>query len=325
MPRRYQSRYYDKKNVLLTGGAGFIGSHLGERLLALGARVTTVDNLITGQKKNIAKFLSNRKFSYSKGDVVRDEIPRKNYHLIFHLASPASPEHYLAHPLETLRTNSQGLENVLRLAKSRGARVLSASTSEVYGDPLEHPQKETYYGNVNSIGPRSVYDEGKRYAESLIMTYHRLYKTEIRIARIFNTYGPRMATRDGRVIPSFLESLKKKKPFLMFGNGRQTRSFCYVDDLVDGLLSLMAGRYSNPVNIGSPREITIRTLARIMARIAGVKLKLRWKPAMTNDPLKRKPDITLARKLLGWRPQVSLEEGLRLTIESSLGRILKKG
>ncbi|QSQ26529.1 SDR family oxidoreductase [Pyxidicoccus parkwayensis] len=303
------------KRVVVLGGAGFVGSHLCERLLDDGAAsVVAVDNLITGNEQNLVTLKPRAGFEFVKADIV-EGIPVKGpVDYVFNMASPASPIDYAELPLETLRVGSIGTENGLKLAEANKAVFLMASTSEVYGDPLVHPQREDYWGNVNPIGPRSVYDEAKRYAEAVTAAYGRSRGVQVRIVRIFNTYGPRMRLNDGRVVPAFVGQALKGEDFTVFGNGSQTRSFCYVKDLVDGLVRLMLSDETNPVNIGNPREMTIRQFAEAVRQAAGGGGKIIEKPLPKDDPKQRQPDITRARTLLGWEPKVPLEEGLRETI-----------
>ena len=303
------------KRVVVLGGAGFVGSHLCERLLDDGAAsVVAVDNLITGNEENLRTLKGRPGFEYVKADIV-EGIPVKGpVDYVFNMASPASPIDYAQLPLETLRVGSIGTENGLKLAEANKAVFLMASTSEVYGDPLVHPQREDYWGNVNPIGPRSVYDEAKRYAEAITAAYGRSRGVQVRIVRIFNTYGPRMRLNDGRVVPAFVGQALKGEDFTVFGDGSQTRSFCYVRDLVDGLVRLMLSDEPNPVNIGNPREMTIRQFAEAVRTAAGGGGKIIEKPLPKDDPKQRKPDITRARTLLGWEPKVPLEEGLKETI-----------
>lgn len=302
------------KRVVVLGGAGFVGSHLCERLLDDGAAaVTAVDNLITGNEENIRTLQGRPGFGYVKADII-DGIPVKEpFDYMFNMASPASPIDYANLPLETLRVGSIGTENGLKLAEANKAVFLMASTSEVYGDPLVHPQREDYWGNVNPIGPRSVYDEAKRYAEAVTAAYGRK-GVQVRIVRIFNTYGPRMRLNDGRVVPAFVGQALKGEDFTVFGDGSQTRSFCYVKDLVDGLVRLALSDEPHPVNIGNPREMTIRQFAEAVRTAAGGGGSIIEKPLPKDDPKQRQPDITRARTLLGWEPKVPLEEGLRETI-----------
>lgn len=303
------------KRVVVLGGAGFVGSHLCERLLDDGAAsVIAVDNLITGSEQNLRTLTGRPGFEYVKADII-EGIPVKGpLDYVFNMASPASPIDYAELPLETLRVGSIGTENGLKLAEANKAVFLMASTSEVYGDPLVHPQHETYWGNVNPIGPRSVYDEAKRYAEAITAAYGRSRGVQVRIVRIFNTYGPRMRLNDGRVVPAFVGQALKGEDFTVFGDGSQTRSFCYVKDLVDGLVRLMLSDETSPVNIGNPREMTIRQFAEAVRAAAGGGGKIIEKPLPKDDPKQRQPDITRARTLLGWEPKVRLEEGLKETI-----------
>ena len=303
-----------KKRILVTGGAGFLGSHLCERLVREGHEVLAVDNFFTGRRANVAHLLKEPNFELMRHDVT---IPLYvEVDQIFNLACPASPVHYQFDPVATTKTSVHGAINMLGLAKRTKARILQASTSEVYGDPTVHPQTEDYRGNVNTIGPRACYDEGKRCAETLFFDYYRQHKTEIRVMRIFNTYGPRMHPNDGRVVSNFIVQALKGEPITIYGEGSQTRSFCYVDDLIEGMIRLMnVDNFTGPVNIGNPRELTIRELAEmVLAKIGGAS-KLIKKPLPEDDPLQRKPDITLAKaKLGGWDPKVKLEEGLEKTI-----------
>jgi UDP-glucuronate decarboxylase len=300
------------KRILVTGGAGFLGSHLCERLVAGGADVICLDNLFTGRRRNIEPLLDQHAFEFVRHDVCE----RFNLEVdeIYHLACPASPVHYQRNPVRTIRTCVQGTLNVLDLAREVRARVLIASTSEVYGDPLVHPQVESYWGNVNPIGPRACYDEGKRCAEALAVSYARQYAVPVRIARIFNTYGPRMLEDDGRVVSNFIVQCLRQRPITIFGDGNQTRSFCYVDDLIEGFLRLMASEESDPVNLGNPREFTMLELARAVRELTGVMSELVHEPLPKDDPTRRRPDITRAVELLGWSPTVELEDGLRRTI-----------
>ena len=303
----------DKKRVLVTGAAGFIGSHLCEYLLDRGCSVVGMDNLITGDIANIER-LAGRDFVFVKHDVTNYLHLDGPLDFIYHFASPASPIDYLRVPIQTLKVGSLGTHNALGLAKAKGARILLASTSEVYGDPLVHPQPESYWGNVNPVGPRGVYDEAKRFAEAMTMAYHRVHGVETRIVRIFNTYGPRMRVEDGRAIPAFLSQALKNADVTVFGDGTQTRSLCYVTDLVEGIYRLMGSEVSDPVNIGNPREMTIRQLAEEIIRITGSQSRIVLQPLPVDDPKVRQPDITRARTLLGWEPKVSLDDGLRSTI-----------
>ncbi len=300
--------------VVVTGAAGFIGSHLCETLLDRGDSVIGIDNLLTGDLANVAH-LRDRDFQFVRHDVTNYIDVSGPVDFIYHFASPASPVDYLELPIQTLKVGSLGTHNALGLAKAKGARLLLASTSEVYGDPLEHPQKETYWGNVNPIGPRGVYDEAKRFAEAITLAYHRYHGVQTRIVRIFNTYGPRMRLRDGRAVPAFMSQALRGEDVTVFGDGTQTRSFCYVTDLVDGILRLMASDTSDPVNIGNPHEVTIEEIARTIIRLVGSKSQIVYRPLPVDDPKQRRPDITRARTILGWEPKVKLEEGLMRTVD----------
>lgn len=301
--------------IVLTGGAGFIGSHLADRLVAEGHEVIAVDNLITGFEENIAHLLGNPLFSYLRQDITLPfDIPGQ-VDWVLNLASPASPIDYLRLPLETLRVGSYGTHNTLDLARAKGASYLLTSTSEVYGDPQVHPQPESYWGNVNPNGPRSVYDEAKRYAEAATMAYHREFGLDVRIVRIFNTYGPRNRVDDGRVVPTFINQALRNEPLTVFGEGRQTRSFQYVDDLVEGLRLLMERGNHQPVNIGNPNEMTILQFARLIIDLTGSASEIVYRPLPVDDPQIRQPDISRARDLLGWEPRVPVEAGLQRTID----------
>jgi dTDP-glucose 4,6-dehydratase len=299
--------------ALVTGAAGFIGSHLSEYLLDKGLSVIGMDNLITGDVANI-EHLTGRDFVLVKHDVTHYIAVEGPLDYIFHFASPASPIDYLRIPIQTLKVGALGTHNALGLAKAKGARLLLASTSEVYGDPLVHPQREDYWGNVNPIGPRGVYDEAKRFAEAITMAYHRYHKVETRIVRIFNTYGPRMRVEDGRAIPAFMSQALRGEDVTVFGDGSQTRSLCYVSDLVEGIYRLMLSSTSDPVNLGNPEELTIRELARRVVALAGGSSRIVEKPLPVDDPKVRQPDISRARTLLGWEPRVPLDEGLPKTL-----------
>ena len=299
--------------ALVTGAAGFIGSHLSEYLLDRGLSVIGMDNLATGDVANI-EHLTGRDFVFVKHDVTNYVAVEGPLDYVFHFASPASPIDYLKLPIQTLKVGSLGTHNCLGLAKAKGARFLIASTSEVYGDPLVHPQREEYWGNVNPVGPRGVYDEAKRFAEAITMAYHRAHGVETRIVRIFNTYGPRMRVQDGRAIPAFLSQALRGEDVTVFGNGSQTRSLCYVSDLVDGIYRLMMSDTPDPVNIGNPHELTIRALAERIVALAGSKSRIVERPLPVDDPKVRQPDITRARTILGWEPKVSLDEGLPRTL-----------
>lgn len=302
------------KKILITGGAGFLGSHLSERLLLEGNEIYCLDNLYTGNKNNIAHLMPNPRFEFIPHDITYPfDI---NVDEIYNLACPASPIHYQLDPVATVRTNVLGSINMLNLAKKTGAKILQASTSEVYGDPLQHPQTESYWGNVNIIGPRSCYDEGKRCAETLFMDYWRQYGLKIKIIRIFNTYGPRMHPNDGRVVSNFIVQSIKKDFITIYGEGKQTRSFCYVDDLIDGIIKTMNTNDDivGPINLGNPKEFTIMELADLVAKTTGNPFKIDFKPIPTDDPKQRKPDITIANSVLNWTPKVSLEQGLEKTV-----------
>ena len=300
--------------AVITGGAGFLGSHLCERLLAEGHEVVCVDNLVTGRKDNIAHLLKRPDFQFQEHDVSRPFEVEGPVDFVLHFASPASPIDYLELPIQTLKVGSLGTHNSLGLAKAKEARFLLASTSEVYGDPKEHPQKESYWGNVNPVGPRGVYDEAKRFAEAMAMAYHRYHGLEVRIVRIFNTYGPRMRVRDGRVVPAFIQQALTGEPMTVFGAGQQTRSFCYVDDLIEGIWRLLMSDLREPCNIGNPHEMTILEFAETIKAAVGSTSAIVFKPLPVDDPQTRQPDITLARARLGWEPKVSLAEGLTSTI-----------
>jgi len=300
--------------VVITGAAGFIGSHLAEALLDRGYSVIGIDNLLTGDVANIAH-LANRDFEFLKHDVTNYIYIDGPVDYVLHWASPASPIDYLELPIPTLKVGALGTHKALGLAKAKGARFVLASTSEVYGDPLEHPQKETYWGNVNPIGPRGVYDEAKRFAEAMTVAYHRYHGLDAKIVRIFNTYGPRMRVRDGRAVPAFISQALRDEDVTVFGDGSQTRSFTYISDLVDGIIRLMLSDVNDPVNIGNPRETTIREIAETIIRMTGSKSRLVYRPLPVDDPKVRQPDITRARTLLGWEPHVQLEQGLETTID----------
>ena len=303
----------NSKTVLITGAAGFLGSHLCDRFIAEGFRVLGMDNLITGDLKNIEHLKESEQFTFIHHDVTTFvEVPGP-VDYILHFASPASPIDYLKIPIQTLKVGSLGTHNLLGLAKDKKARILIASTSEVYGDPLVHPQKETYYGNVNTIGPRGVYDEAKRFQESMTMAYHRFHGLETRIVRIFNTYGPRMRLNDGRVIPAFMGQALRGEDITVFGDGSQTRSFCYVDDQIEGIYRLLMSDYSDPVNIGNPNEISILDFAKEIVRLTGSDQKIVFKPLPQDDPMQRQPDITMAKEVLGWSPKVARAEGMERT------------
>ncbi len=299
--------------IVITGAAGFIGSHLSETLLDRGHSVVGIDNLITGDLANIGH-LTGRDFVFVKHDVTNFIHVDGPVDIVFHWASPASPIDYLEWPIPTLKVGALGTHKALGLAKAKGARFVIASTSEVYGDPLEHPQKETYWGNVNPVGPRGVYDEAKRFAEAMTMAYHRYHGVDAKIVRIFNTYGPRMRVNDGRAVPNFISQALRGEEVTIFGSGTQTRSFCYVSDLVDGILRLVESDLNDPVNIGNPHEMSIEEMARLIIRMTGSSSPIVFKDLPTDDPKVRQPDITRARTLLGWEPKVPLEQGLTSTI-----------
>ncbi len=303
------------KKILITGAAGFLGSHLCDRFIKEGFYVIGMDNFITGDKKNISHLTKNPNFEFIEHDVTEFIKIDGELDYVLHFASPASPIDYLKIPIQTLKVGALGTHNLLGLAKAKNARLLIASTSEVYGDPLVHPQTEEYYGNVNTIGPRGVYDEAKRFQESITMAYHRFHGLETRIVRIFNTYGPRMRLNDGRVIPAFMGQALRGEDITVFGDGSQTRSFCYVDDQVEGIFNLLFSDYSYPVNIGNPHEITIKDFAEEIIKLTGTDQKIIYKPLPADDPMQRQPDITLARKLLNWEPKVDRAEGMKITYD----------
>lgn len=304
-----------KKRILITGAAGFLGSHLCDKFINEGYEVIGMDNLITGDRKNIEHLFKKEEFEFYHHDVTKFVHVAGKLDYILHFASPASPIDYLKIPIQTLKVGSLGTHNLLGLAKEKKARILIASTSEVYGDPLVHPQNEDYYGNVNTIGPRGVYDEAKRFQESITMAYHRYHGLETRIVRIFNTYGPRMRLNDGRVIPAFIGQALRGEDLTVFGDGSQTRSFCYVDDQIEGIYRLLLSDYSYPVNIGNPNEITIKDFAEEIIKLTGTSQKIVYKPLPEDDPMQRQPDITRAREILGWDAKVSRSEGMKKTYE----------
>lgn len=308
--------------ILLTGVAGFLGSHLAERLLKEGHEVLGVDNLSTGQRQNCQRLLSYPGFRFLEADVVRPLQVEGPLDWVMHFASPASPPRYLKLPIETLLVNAEGTRHLLDLARAKGARFFLASTSEVYGDPLVHPQPESYWGNVNPIGPRSIYDEGKRYAEALTLAYHRTYGLPVRIVRIFNTYGPYMDPEDGRVVSTFIVKALKGEPIPVFGNGSQTRSFCYVDDLMEGIRRLMEVDYPYPVNLGNPEEYRVLELAQLVKELTGSTSPIVFHPLPEDDPKQRRPDISLAKKLLRWHPSISLREGIMQSLSYFRGVVL---
>ncbi|MFH1540659.1 MAG: UDP-glucuronic acid decarboxylase family protein [Elusimicrobiota bacterium] len=301
--------------VLITGGAGFIGSHLCDRFIRDGHYVTCMDNLLTGSLKNIAHLKKEKKFKFVKHNVTKHITVNGSVDAILHFASPASPIDYIKLPIQTLKVGSLGTHNALGLAKEKKARFLLASTSEVYGDPLVHPQKESYWGNVNCIGPRGVYDEAKRFAEAITMAYHRIHKVDTKIIRIFNTFGERMRLNDGRVVPNFIYQAIKGMPLTIYGSGRQTRSFCYVSDMVDGILRLLMSSANEPVNIGNPDEYSILEFAKIILKLTNSKSKIVFEKLPVDDPKMRQPNISRAKKILKWSPKVSIEEGIEKTIK----------
>lgn len=300
--------------LVVSGAAGFIGSHLCDRLIAEGHEVIGVDNFLTGSRRNLEHLLEHPRFCLLEQDVTQPFAVSGPVDGVLHLASPASPKDYLEHPIETLEVGSLGTRNLLELARRHQARFLLASTSECYGDPLEHPQSETYWGNVNPVGPRSCYDESKRFAEALTMAYHRVWGLRTSIARIFNTYGPRMQLDDGRVVPSFIDQALAGGPVVVYGDGSQTRSFCYVSDMVEGLYRLFFSEERYPVNLGNPEEMTIREFAEYICQLTGIAARIEYAPLPEDDPKRRRPDISKARRVLGWEPRVPLEEGLRETL-----------
>ena len=303
------------KRVLVTGAAGFLGSHLCDRFIKEGYSVIAMDNLITGDLRNIEHLFKLPQFEFYHHDVTKFIHIPGHLDYIMHFASPASPIDYLKIPIQTLKVGAMGTHNCLGLAKAKGARMLVASTSEVYGDPLVHPQTEEYWGNVNPVGPRGVYDEAKRYMESITMAYHTFHGVETRIVRIFNTYGPRMRLNDGRALPAFIGQALRGEDMTVFGDGSQTRSFCYVDDLVEGIYRLLLSDYAKPVNIGNPNEISLKDFAEEILALTGHKVKIAYKPLPVDDPKQRKPDITKAQTLLGWEPKVGRAEGLKITYD----------
>ncbi len=303
------------ERALVTGGAGFLGSHLCDLLLERGFAVTAMDNLITGDTANIVHHLGNPNFSFVKYDVTEYLYLRHRVDYVYHFASPASPIDYLQYPIQTLKVGSLGTHKTLGLAHAQNATYLLASTSEVYGDPLVHPQTEEYWGNVNPVGPRGVYDEAKRFAEAMTMAYHTAHGVDTKIVRIFNTYGPRMRKNDGRVVPTLIDQALKNEPLTVYGDGSQTRSFCYVSDLIEGIFWLAMSDEHKPVNIGNPHELTVLQFAETIIRLTGSKSEIVHRPMPVDDPRQRRPDITKARNLLGWEPKVDLDEGLLTTID----------
>jgi dTDP-glucose 4,6-dehydratase len=313
------------KRAVITGGAGFLGSHLCDRLIAEGCAVVCVDNLLTGRMANLGHLLERPELEVLAHDVTKPFTIDGTVDFVLHFASPASPIDYLELPIQTLKVGSLGTHNSLGLARAKGARFLLASTSEVYGDPKEHPQKETYWGNVNPVGPRGVYDEAKRFAEAMTMAYHRYHGLDVRIVRIFNTYGPRMRVRDGRVVPAFIQQALTGAPLTVFGEGRQTRSFCYVDDLIEGIWRLLMSDLVEPCNIGNPHEMTILEFAETIRAAVGSASPIVFRPLPVDDPQTRQPDISLARQRLGWEPKVSLEKGLESTVAYFRGVLVEQG
>ena len=313
-----------QRRALITGGAGFLGSHLADALLAEGWNVVVVDNLLTGRPANLAHLSREPRFEFIEKDICQPfDFGKVEY--VFHFASPASPEDYHAHGIETLQVGSIGTFHALEVARKYGAKYLVSSTSECYGDPLEHPQKETYWGHVNPVGPRSVYDEAKRFTEAATVAYRRYHNVDVRIARIFNTYGPRMQIRDGRVVPNFMRQALTGQDLTVYGNGSQTRSFCYVSDEIDGFLRLAKSEEHMPVNIGNPNEFTILECAQLVLKITGSRSRIRHEPLPQDDPKQRRPDITKARELLGWEPKIDLETGLRLSLDYFKNAVAAEG
>jgi dTDP-glucose 4,6-dehydratase len=322
MPKRTKRANASKQPTsVITGGAGFLGSHLTDLLLSRGHRVIGIDNFVTGTVDNIAHLAGNSNYKFIQQDVTEFLFLDGPVDYVWHFASPASPIDYLELPIQTLKVGSLGTHKALGLAKEKGARFLIASTSEIYGDPLVHPQTEDYWGNVNTIGPRGCYDESKRFAEALTMAYHREHSIETRIVRIFNTYGPRMRLNDGRVVPAFVSQALQNKPITVFGKGTQTRSFCFCADLIEGIYRLMMSSHSQPVNIGNPREMTMLEFAESIIEATGSRSKIIFKPLPQDDPKQRRPDITRARSWLRWEPKIRLEDGLKSTIEYFRGKI----
>jgi len=308
------SKPWKFKRVLVTGGAGFLGSHLCERLLLEGSSVVCVDNFLTGARSNIAHFFGHPRFRFIQHDVTQDLFIQGALDAVLHFASPASPLDYHDHPIPTLKVGALGTHKMLGLAKAKGATFLLASTSEVYGDPQVHPQPESYWGHVNPVGPRGVYDEAKRFAEALTMAYHRVHRIPVRIVRIFNTYGPRMRARDGRAIPAFITQALRSQSITIFGRGSQTRSFCYIDDLVEGLIRFLKSSHNGPMNLGNPQEMSVKEMAEMIRRLCRSRSRIIFKGLPEDDPKVRRPDITLAKKTLGWQPRITAEEGIMRTI-----------
>jgi len=306
--------------TIVTGGAGFVGSHLCEYLVERGHKVVCVDNLITGRRTNLENIENHRNFEFIEHDVTEPFFIEDKVDYIYHLASPASPKDYLEHPIHTLKVGALGTYHMLGLAKQQGARFLLASTSEVYGDPKVNPQPEEYWGNVNPIGPRGVYDEAKRYAEAITMAYHRSHNVDTRIARIFNTFGPRMRLDDGRAVPNFIGQALRREPITVYGDGSQTRSFCFVSDLVEAIYRLMMGEYDLPMNLGNPEELSILAFAKLIKKLCESDSEIVYEQLPQDDPMQRKPDISKAKEILGWKPKVGLEQGLIKTIEWFEGR-----
>jgi dTDP-glucose 4,6-dehydratase len=310
----YPKSRWKFKRVLVSGGAGFLGSHLCERLIMEGCSVLCVDNFLTGSPDNISHLFGHPRFEFIKHDVTQDIFVRGALDAVLHFASPASPIDYANLPIQTLKVGALGTHKMLGLARAKKATFLLASTSEIYGDPDVHPQPESYWGNVNPVGPRGVYDEAKRFGEAIAMAYHRVHRIPVRIVRIFNTYGPRMRAKDGRAIPNFITQALRGQPITVFGSGSQTRSFCYIDDLVEGLVRFLASPHNGPMNIGNPSEMTVRNLGKLICRLSHSKSRIIFKPLPVDDPRVRQPDISLARKVLGWEPRITPTEGLMRTI-----------
>ena len=304
-----------KKTVVVTGGAGFIGSHLSDRLISEDFKVICLDNLITGSLDNVRELLKDKNFRFVRHNVATYINIKGKVDYVLHFASPASPVDYLKFPIQTLKVGSLGTHNALGLTKEKKAKFILASTSEVYGDPLAHPQSENYWGNVNPVGVRGCYDEAKRFAEAITMAYQRIHRLDTRIARIFNTYGPRMRINDGRVIPNFIYQIFNRKPLTVYGRGTQTRSFCYISDLIEGIYRLLRSNFNLPINLGNPCEFTILELAKLTIKLTESKSKIAFKPLPQDDPKQRQPDISKAKKILHWQPRIKLEDGLKITID----------